>query len=113
MKLNQQELQEAGESGRSAGYHFEDIIKDEINSNTKIGQDIINYILTNESITNNNVTISAIKTPKNTTDMLGGRKVPPKADIFLVIKDLSNNILKERAAQDISRSLKKVERKNE
>lgn len=96
MNLSQQKLEIAGELGRSAGYAFEDIILDEINNHTNIGNLIIDYVLQKENIINTqHLIIEAVKTPKLVDDALGRRKVPPKADILLIIRAFNKNILKE------------------
>lgn len=46
---------------------------------------IINFILENKNINANTDDIHAQKTPKTVDDILGGRKIQPKADIFLII----------------------------
>jgi len=110
MLLNQLELQNAGENGRSSGYKFEDIIKDEINNRTAIGKSIINYILQKENILNKNLTVKAVKTPKNVEDALGGRKIPPKADIFLIVDDRKIGISIKSSPASIQVQITNVDR---
>lgn len=110
MLLSQIELQNAGENGRSSGYAFEDIIKEEINNRTISGESIIKYILEKENIQYKNAVVEAVKTPKNVEDILGGRKVPPKADIFLVVNDQKIGISIKSSPANIQVQITNVDR---
>ena len=79
---------ESGERGRYSGYKFEDIIRDEMNRKTKIGEKIIKYILMSENIFPcKEFSYKAYKTPSKVKNVItGNNDASPKADVILEIE---------------------------
>jgi hypothetical protein len=83
-------IQQAGETGRSAGYGFEDLILNEINCNLngKIAQQIVTTIAKDKKINLNNFNICAEKMPSKVIDRFdNSKKTSPKADIRINFKN--------------------------
>jgi hypothetical protein len=87
-------IQQAGETGRSAGYRYEDVILNAINCNQSedIAQKVIKTIAEKEELDISKFNICAEKMPSRVVDRFdNSKKTSPKADIRVNFKNSSHH----------------------